>query len=289
MSDVARARGLAAHRRERRLGAFRRHEIMSVKMATNSANHHSAQRQIVLYVNTGTQTCTWTYMDSEKESPDCYLSGNKSPALVFTYAAPSPVTHHLHLQRLNLRRPLPVIECETPARFICPLAPVIEHVSATPDDSSASNRDFLVLVNPQFRTSCEQNTLTRHISSCFTSLVSMSHMTIGSRLKAQGCPHHVIHASCAVFVLFSLRLSTLHSSPSLSSSFSLSWSSSSSSMWVGSGRSTLCASANEELGTSADNNPLTLLVTPTSKFFGLRLQSERIEEQIGNIPVSPSV
>ena len=60
-------------------------------------------------------------------------------------------------------------------------------------------------------------------------------------------------------------------------------------MWVGSGRSTLCASANEELGTSADNNPLTLLVAPTSKVFGLRLQSEWIEEQIGNFPVSPSV
>ena len=28
-------------------------------------------------------------------------------------------------------------------------------------------------------------------------------------------------------------------------------------MWVGSGRSTLCASFNEELGTLADNNPLT--------------------------------
>ena len=28
-------------------------------------------------------------------------------------------------------------------------------------------------------------------------------------------------------------------------------------MWVGSGRSTLCASANEKLGTLADNNPLT--------------------------------
>ena len=83
---------------------------------------------------------------------------------------------------------------------------------------------------------------------------------IGSRLKAQGCPHHVIHASCAVFVLISLRLCTLHSSPSLSSSFSFSWSSSSSSMWVGSEWSTLCASANEELGTLADNNPLTLLV-----------------------------
>ena len=60
-------------------------------------------------------------------------------------------------------------------------------------------------------------------------------------------------------------------------------------MWVGSGRSTLCASANEELGTSADNNPRTLLVAPTSKVVGLRLQSERIEEQIGNIRVSPSV
>ena len=39
----------------------------------------------------------------------------------------------------------------------------------------------------------------------------MSHMTFAQ----DGCPHHVIHASCAVFVLTSLRLSTLHSSPSL--------------------------------------------------------------------------
>ena len=92
MSDVARARGPAAHRRERRLRAFWRHEIMSVKMATNSANHHSAQRQTVLYVDTGTQTCTWTYMDSEEESLDDFLSGNESPAPVFTSAAPSPVT-----------------------------------------------------------------------------------------------------------------------------------------------------------------------------------------------------
>ena len=60
-------------------------------------------------------------------------------------------------------------------------------------------------------------------------------------------------------------------------------------MWVGSQRSTLCASANEESGTLADNNPLTLLVALTSKVVGPRLQSERIEEQIGNIPVSPSV
>ena len=70
-------------------------------------------------------------MDSEKESPDYYLSGNKSPALVFTYAAPSPVTHHV--------APTPTtIEFETPARFTCPPAPVIEHVSATLDDTSAS-------------------------------------------------------------------------------------------------------------------------------------------------------
>ena len=54
------------------------------------------------------------------------------------------------------------------------------------------------------------------------------------------------HALEWLSFLISLRLSTLHSSPSLSS-FSFSWSSSS--MWVGSGRSTLCASANEELGT----------------------------------------
>ena len=45
--------------------------------------------------------------------------------------------------------------------------------------------------------------------------ISMSHMT----LAQDGCPQNVIHASCAV-VLISLRLSTLHSSPSLPSSTS---------------------------------------------------------------------
>ena len=34
-------------------------------------------------------------MDSEKETPDYSLSGDESPTLVFTYAASSPVTHHV--------------------------------------------------------------------------------------------------------------------------------------------------------------------------------------------------
>ena len=122
MSDVARARGPAAHRRERRLRALWRHEIMSVKMATNSANHHSAQRQTVLYVDAGTQTCTWTYMDSEKESLDDSLSGNESPALVFTSTAPSPVTHHVaatlaatYAATASFSAPATAIEFETPS------------------------------------------------------------------------------------------------------------------------------------------------------------------------------
>ena len=65
---------------------------------------------------------------------------------------------------------------------------------------------------------------------------------IGSRRSAR-----VIPSMFHVVVRFdSLRLSTPHSSQSLSSSTSSSWSSSSLSMWVGSERSTLCASANEE-------------------------------------------
>ena len=80
----------------------------------------------------------------------------------------------------------------------------------------------------------------------------MSHVTL-----AQGVVRVMSSMFHVVVRLDSLRLSTLHSSPSLSSSFPFSWSSSSSSMWVGSERSTLCASANEELGTWADNTPLT--------------------------------
>ena len=69
---------------------------------------------------------------------------------------------------------------------------------------------------------------------------------------------HVIHVSSAWCCwLDTLRISTLHSSPSLSSSFSFSWSVSSSSMWVGLERNPMRASANEELGTLVGNNPLT--------------------------------
>ena len=47
----------------------------------------------------------------------------------------------------------------------------------------------------------------------FARMLTMSNMT----LAQNGCPYHLIHASCAVFVLTSLRL--LHSLQSLSSSF----------------------------------------------------------------------
>ena len=100
---------------------------------------------------------------------------------------------------------------------------------------------------------CEQNTLTRHIFSCFTAHISVSHVTL-----AQVSCAHVIHVSSAwCCCLDTLRLSALHSSPSLSSSFAFSWSSSSSSTWVGSMRSPMRTSANEELSTLAENNSLT--------------------------------
>ena len=53
---------------------------------------------------------------------------------------------------------------------------------------------------------CQQNTLTRHIFSCFTALILMTHMTW---LKF-GCPRTSSHVSSACCVLLdSLRLSLL--------------------------------------------------------------------------------
>ena len=45
---------------------------------------------------------------------------------------------------------------------------------------------------------CEQNTLTRLIFSCFTAHISMWHVTLAQDV----CPHHVIHASCAVIDIY---------------------------------------------------------------------------------------
>ena len=47
-------------------------------------------------------------------------------------------------------------------------------------------------------------------------------------------------------------------------------------MWVGSKRSTLCASANEELDTLADNNPLTVVSL---------VSQERVQQLTAEVPV----
>ena len=70
-------------------------------------------------------------------------------------------------------------------------------------------------------------------------------MVIAILTVSSGAPSGSSACCCC---LDTLRPSTLHSSPSLSSSFSFSCSSSSSSMWVGSMRSPMRTSANEELG-----------------------------------------
>ena len=95
--------------------------------------------------------------------------------------------------------------------------------------------------------------LTRHIFSCLHVCWTVSHVTL-----AQGVVRVIPSMSHALVCLTSLRLSTLHSSRSLSSSTSSSWSSTSPSMWVGSERIPLCASANEESDPLVNNAPLTL-------------------------------
>ena len=49
----------------------------------------------LLYVDTGTQTCTWNCMDTERESPDGSLSGNEPRVSMITHGAPSLVTHNV--------------------------------------------------------------------------------------------------------------------------------------------------------------------------------------------------
>ena len=109
-------------------------------------------------------------------------------------------------------------------------------------------------VNRCFHKSFEQNTLTRHIFSCFLCTHHSIAHDIGSRSVA-----HVIPSHPCLMRIVCLLDTTLHSSPSLSSSTSFFWSStsSSSSMWVGSERSTLYTLANEEPDTLVDNAPLT--------------------------------
>ena len=68
-------------------------------------------------------------MDSEKESPDGSLSGNESPASVFTYAAPSLVTHNVAPTFAA-----PVYNHVNPEQILtaCSRAPVFEYAAPAP-------------------------------------------------------------------------------------------------------------------------------------------------------------
>ena len=92
---------------------------------------------------------------------------------------------------------------------------------------------------------CEQNTLTRHIFSCFSALITVSHVTLAQGLTA----HHVIHVSCVCLsdcTLHSLSHLLLHP-PDVHLH-----------LLCGSVRREFpCASANEELGTLVNKASLT--------------------------------
>ena len=75
--------------------------------------------------------------------------------------------------------------------------------------------DLRILPDHWCQRFCEQNILTRHIFSCFTAHISMSHVTLAQDV----CPHHVIQCFMRSGCFDPLRLSMLHFSPSLSSSF----------------------------------------------------------------------
>ena len=91
--------------------------------------------------------------------------------------------------------------------------------------------------------------------SCLHAYLTVSHVTLAQGVvRVMSSMFHALEWLC---VLIPLRPSILHSSQSLSSSTSSSQSSSSPSMWVGSERSTLCASANEESDSLVNNIPLT--------------------------------
>ena len=82
MSDVARARGPAVRRRERRLRAFWLHEQLSLKMAAVTMSHHSSQRMRCIDVATQTSAPT---LVNEYIAPD--------PAENPASAPPVPVVH----------------------------------------------------------------------------------------------------------------------------------------------------------------------------------------------------
>ena len=73
--------GAASRRRGRRLRVHWRHEQLSIRMAVESALHHSCQRPYRPRIDAGVQTCTWTDISSNKSYEDDAFSSvaNLSP------------------------------------------------------------------------------------------------------------------------------------------------------------------------------------------------------------------
>ena len=181
----------------------------------------SAQRQATRLAGTDDLTAA-LFLHEEEQKRRTRLIEEKASAEQFLAAAgapPSKYKSRLHFARFQRPTARKNSEESERQRWIQLLANLIIGTD-TPMGKllRARQGDIAVLGVGVGLSHCEQNTFTRHIFSYLHALTTVSNTT----LAQDGCPHHVIHVSCAVFVLTSLRLSTLHSSPSLSSSFSFS-------------------------------------------------------------------
>ena len=134
MSDVARARGPAVRRSERRLRAFWRHEQFSIQMATVTMSHHSSQRKAVLFVDVATRTLVETLAAAATyaatDTPTPVILNEALP--VIEYVAPTPA--------FSSAAPAPVTGYVTPApadSYTEP-SPVIEYVTLAPVDVHAA-------------------------------------------------------------------------------------------------------------------------------------------------------
>ena len=131
--DVARAGPTSARRRrERRIRSFFRHEQMAIKLAVESAQHHSAQRCCSVATQTEDEVLATTY------------AATASPVVACAATAASPLVEYVDpVPFVSYAATAPVIEYVAPA-------PVFEYIPPAPALCTGVNLDVTGLVCPLF-------------------------------------------------------------------------------------------------------------------------------------------
>ena len=152
--------GAARRRRNRRLRAFLKHELMTVATNLATVQHHSFMKSTVVEV--GVQMWSHLRFDYDLSSAEKSDGASDETSSMIEYVPPTPDVTYTELDPVIEHATLALVDvCTTPAPVIELMpAPVIEYIAPSPAVSYPScgqiNEAITGLVNPQFSITADE-------------------------------------------------------------------------------------------------------------------------------------